>query len=991
VIHSTNKSSTQKDIKIPFKSLLTFSPVTMTTTYQTSDRPNSPNGGGGAAGGGSHSAGRLTRLNSVQQKMTDEQVDEKIGHFARMDEESDKTWTRIVVERFLSHFKWYFPRKGMPNAPSLSKAYAYYEHITLPRRLVGEQNADHVLRRAEPGETEPTVLYSVLITPASSLIEWGAGVDLYFVTLRAMSLILLLAGLINLPLIMFYFGTQYDPQGRGPQPGLPTTTFTLRTSAVCRTGEWVVCTDCFPPNPTDESARNFGLTPNGTVLALRNGCDGGQLPQGMVNYATAFFLAIVIGLLSLYIRAREVRFDEDKVTASDYTVVVTNPPPDAYDPDEWHGYFSQFATKQVTCVSIGLNNGLMLRKLIARRYRLRDLMMILPKGADIENEDVVRAAVARFLQEQAELPRGCFAKFFGCIIGSTILPILNALNMFLPPDVLVDRIYQLRDEIKELQKEKYHVSAVYVTFETEEGQRAALSALSASRLDVMANKTSNIPPSAVFRDKVLNVTEPTEPSTVRWMDLGASKKYRVMARSATFFVTVGMIALAGLAVSRVRKAFGPRFSGPLVSIFNSIIPLIVKLLMLIERHKTEGSYQTSLYLKITLFRWVNTAILTKIITPFTLTVSPYRTDVLPQINAILWSEMWITPCLRLLDLWQNIKKHILAPRAPNQEVMNSHFQGTFYNLGERYTDLTKILFVCFFYSALFPGAFFFGFAILTIQYYADRYCLFRIWAWTPSLGSELAKFSRRYFFSGALVAFVFVSAYAFAQFPYDKLCEPSNATTGFSGTYNNVLVAGVEKNITVEQDTNMIFCEQKWSKASVFPFPPTPRLQEEGMRWMTDSQERLTTIYGWTAVAVLCAFVVFFFGSAITNYILSWVRGVYVVKGQDQQIDFSSQEENLGYVPQIKEIGFPFPFLACDIDYIEKELIGWADPAHNYDYHNLIFDVPYEGMPRQRIPDNTPGPKKSEKQQPSSKAPIFSTIKYYPPLWKQQMLKESDD
>ena len=56
-----------------------------------------------------------------------------------------------------------------------------------------------------------------------------------------------------------------------------------------------------------------------------------------------------------------------------------------------------------------------------------------------------------------------------------------------------------------------------------------------------------------------------------------------------------------------------------------------------------------------------------------------------------------------------------------------------------------------------------------------------------------------------------------------------------------------------------------------------------------------------------------------------------------------------------------------------------------------IFDVPYEGMPRQRIPDNAPVPKKSEKQQPSSKTPIFSTIKYYPPQWKQQMLKESDD
>jgi hypothetical protein len=65
----------------------------------------------------------------------------------------------------------------------------------------------------------------------------------------------------------------------------------------------------------------------------------------------------------------------------------------------------------------------------------------------------------------------------------------------------------------------------------------------------------------------------------------------------------------------------------------------------------------------------------------------------------------------------NLKKHVLAPRASTQAEMNLGFQGTFYNLGERYTDLTKVLFVVFFYSALYPLAFFFGAAILFVQYY----------------------------------------------------------------------------------------------------------------------------------------------------------------------------------------------------------------------------------------------------------------------------------
>jgi len=66
-----------------------------------------------------------------------------------------------------------------------------------------------------------------------------------------------------------------------------------------------------------------------------------------------------------------------------------------------------------------------------------------------------------------------------------------------------------------------------------------------------------------------------------------------------------------------------------------------------------------------------------LITPFTSTVSPGPKDVLVQINAIMWAELWLTPGIRLLDLMGNIKKHILAPRAMNQETMNLSFQGTY--------------------------------------------------------------------------------------------------------------------------------------------------------------------------------------------------------------------------------------------------------------------------------------------------------------------------
>jgi hypothetical protein len=301
--------------------------------------------------------------------MSDEELEQQMENFANEDAYYDKTFTRIVVEKFLGkvriresipgidrslgrfntspfslhllQFSWYFPMKDLQNAPSLTKAYAYYEHITLPRHFVGDQTASHVLRRAEPGETQPTELYSPFKTPNSSFNEWGIGIDLYFSTLLIMALVLLLAGLIHLPNLIFYRSSDYSSTAKEDL------SWSLKGSAVCNTTEWVVCKDCKESEwHAFEEKDRIAFAPNGPVLVLQNLCNGGELPQGLVNLSVLFFLVVVLCLLAAYLGAREVRFDEDKLTSTDYSVIVKNPPKDAYNPDEWRDFFAQFAEKQ---------------------------------------------------------------------------------------------------------------------------------------------------------------------------------------------------------------------------------------------------------------------------------------------------------------------------------------------------------------------------------------------------------------------------------------------------------------------------------------------------------------------------------------------------------------------------------------------------------------------------------------------------------------------
>ena len=171
----------------------------------------------------------------------------------------------------------------------------------------------------------------------------------------------------------------------------------------------------------------------------------------------------------------------------------------------------------------------------------------------------------------------------------------------------------------------------------------------------------------------------------------------------------------------------------------------------------------------------------------------------------------------------------------------------------------------------------------------------RIWANSASLGSELARFSRKYFFSLAVLAYAIMSAYQFAGFPYDNVCDVvDNPTFGGSGNYTNVTLSDdtIVDIITVspEQDAIVKFCRQSWQGFDGFLFPPTANSQPPGLQWMSDSQETLSNVYGYTALAFLVGYIFFFFGSAIKNFLVSWFRGVYQPTGESRfdSIGFSS-------------------------------------------------------------------------------------------------------
>lgn len=343
---------------------------------------------------------------------------------------------------------------------------------------------------------------------------------MYFSSLSSVFVIFILAGCLNIYNMFYYSSDTYDPgpDGEGRTFSLVDM---LKFSAVCTAREWVVCTEGCAENKgywtsifTNEYYGATVVNGEEVVLINRTTCSPAELSPGMVNYGTLMLLIICMGLYNWYLAKREVRFDEDNSSPSDYTIVVRNPPGDAVDPDEWRDFFDTFSDKAVTLCTVALNNEQLLNKLVQRRRDIKTLKRRFPDGVelDLNDEAAVDTAVENRMRyrEGEEAQRNCLCKMICCVFT----PLFRCLGYSLTAEFMWNRIKSTTEEIKELQKKEYHAAAIYVTFETEEGQRNALGALNFSEMAIMTNTSVGFDSSALFRGKVLRVDEASEPNAV---------------------------------------------------------------------------------------------------------------------------------------------------------------------------------------------------------------------------------------------------------------------------------------------------------------------------------------------------------------------------------------------------------------------------------------------------------------------------------------------
>jgi len=431
------------------------------------------------------------------------------------------------------------------------------------------------------------------------------------------------------------------------------------------------------------------------------------------------------------------------------------------------------------------------------------------------------------------------------------------------------RIVRENYTIEKLLGREYNVTNVFVTFETERAARKVLKAMTFPILRREKNGEFR------YNGTVLRVKQADEPSSIRWGHIGRSPFVQFLQRLLTTIITIGLISAGGFVTYLANKR-GALNASIVITLLSLITPFVMSIVTSFESHSSESSYSASNYLKVTTFRWFNTAIITHIITPFVETLQDGN-FLIDSIYVLFMVDLLSKPLLQLSDLFGNLNRHYFGPREPDQRRMNLKFQGAAYDIGERYTEMTRVLFLTVFYSQVFPAAFFFAAAILTESYWLDKFSILRSWKQGPNIGTKISIFSN-FFFLAILLVYSVVMSYTYAQMPFDNAC--STNTTITSNYIGNFTVNEVDiVNITATSEHKFHkFCNQNFLESIPATFPPLPSFQPEGSEWMNESQRLFATIYGWSCV-VVCVFVgatmvletlYFFFSSLFFNGYKVW-------------------------------------------------------------------------------------------------------------------------
>jgi hypothetical protein len=498
---------------------------------------------------------------------------------------------------------------------------------------------------------------------------------------------------------------------------------------------------------------------------------------------------------------------------------------------------------------------------------------------------------------------------------------------------------------------------------------------------------------------VLKVTLAPEPSDIRWENLD-TEPITVFTQAA-IATSIGMFIVFLLG----GFCFGLMMADPVlgalaISVSNSILPMIMKKLNDREQHPTWTNTEASLLFKLVAGRMLIFGILPFMTTPWHATIStgapsydttmsnaedynplapadapPYKypfwsintysktdkTTLPPNIKkiiTILLSDALLGPLIRVANPAGNFAYFYGTTKAKSQEDLDAMFKGASWMLAERFSDMTKTIYVTLFFSALAPVAYLLCTIAMFNTYWVDKYMLLRVWQVPPQLDASIVATTRSHLAFICLIHIV-VTTWYYAGWPFDGVvCEECDADGTNCDRVHPSSNAHKFGDAWAEGST---FCTASGDGTNIYKIWKTTMEMAKGhfiyfekRGYMTDEQWNVVKAYQAVGVIAMIFICVIYMGAAFQNTIYTLFFGIpkdttdvatrpkddqadnadYFIEGHAGEPIASSTVEDLEfYIPQFTHPKLEVPQIAIyHPDLCKTDKAG--NPMHIEDYNN---------------------------------------------------------
>jgi len=299
------------------------------------------------------------------------------------------------------------------------------------------------------------------------------------------------------------------------------------------------------------------------------------------------------------------------------------------------------------------------------------------------------------------------------------------------------QLLKVNMQISKLKHKTYQASKVFVIFNEEQSQRACLKAMCVGTIPAMLDRTDQIDPKFLFKGNLLAIREAPEPSSVMYENLDVGTAELIKQQMISWLVLGCGLVVTFFTIDAAFKNGFPVVGAILISFWNSVLPSVNKVLVAsFETHHELEDMEKSFIQKTVTARGFTSSMILYFVG---LSHSPQVLSgyYIGTIQAVLLADALTTPLARAMDVGGFFKRRILAPIAGTDDRAKALNTGTDYLLAERYTDLAKTVLMSMFFSAIFPVGFYYSAFACFCSFWADKYCILRVFRQKPPTGDKL--------------------------------------------------------------------------------------------------------------------------------------------------------------------------------------------------------------------------------------------------------------